>query len=348
MTGLRRNIFILLAAALLVMLPSGCVHEFPDPSLEHDVVLKLTFDRDLPVHKTVEAETKAGGSKTVSKSWTKASDNPDDYTFRHVIQIYKADDRGGFDRKVFRRVTVAGHEVGCDSALVRMSLPAGQFRFIVWSDHVTEGELDFFYNTQNFEEIMLCGDHVGSNDLRDSFRGAVDSPVRSGYETVIPISMERPMAKYTFISTDFEDFRTKVLAMLATKAETDTKTVNLEDYKVVFNYTGFMPSSYNLYTMKPADSRTGVSFETRMSRLDDHSAELGFDYVFVNGSEGSVDVSITTYDMDGNVMARSKPFNVPLLRSRHTVVKGEFLTTLASGSIGIDTEFDGEFNVEIK
>ncbi len=350
MKKLLRFITALLAVILFGLVENSCdVHEFPDPNLEHDVVIELTFDKELPIHKTVEVPTRSG-----VKSWTKASDDPEDYDVRHIIQIYRADRNGKFDRTVFRRITFTNDLVGIDRELVRTTLPEGHYRIIAWTDHVTDENSDCFYKTDTFEEISLHGDHVGSNDLRDAFKGTCDNYVKSGVETIIPIGMERPMAKYTFLSTDFDEFRNKVLMMLAIKAEAlgnagnvDTKSINLDDFKVVFSYTGFMPSSYNLYTMKPADSKTGVLFETRMSQIDETHAELGFDYVFVNGDEGSVSVKVTTYDMDGNRIAETKPFEVPLMRSKHTIVKGKFLTTMSSGAIGIDPGFDGEFNVVI-
>ncbi len=330
------------ALLMLCMLGSSCdVHEFPAEGLEHDVVLELTFDRDLPMYREVEIETKAE-----PKSWTKASTDPGDYDLRHVLQIYRADKKGNIGRTVYKRMVFSSDDVALGEDRIRLALPEGTYRFIVWTDHVLEGGADYFYNTTQFEEISLQGPHVGCNDLKDVFKGAADSYVRSGVETVVSIAMDRPSAKYTFISTDFEEFRTKVLTMLAVKGE-DTKAINLDDFKVVFKYTGFMPSAYNLYTMKPADAKTGVLFETRMSQLDEKHAELGFDYVFVNGEEGSVGVAVETYDMDNNKMAESKPFEVPLARGKHTIVKGKFLTTMSSGAIGIDPGFDGNFNVEI-
>ncbi len=383
MKKLLRFITALLAVIALGLMENSCdVHEFPDPDLEHQVVLALKFDRDLPVHKVVEVET-----KTASKSWTKASDDPADYDIRHVVQIYRANHKGEFDRTVFRRLSFTNDDVSIPSDSLMLTLPTGTYRFIIWTDNIVEKEQDFFYSTQQFEEISLIGEHIGCNDLRDAFRGSDEAEVVSGVKTVIPISMERPLAKFTFISTDFEEFRTKLLAMLAAKAaaaakaeallkatmtlglngigpeplkkfgkadskefvtkDNETKAIDLNDYKVVFTYSGFMPSAYNLYTMKPADAKTGVSFETRMSQLDDNSAQLGFDYVIVNGDESSVNVTITTYDMDGNLMSQSDPYEVPLMRSKHTIVKGDFLTTMSSGAVGIDPGFDGEFNVVV-
>ncbi len=337
-----RNIFFLFSILMIGMLHVSCdVHEFPDEGLEHEVVLVLSFDRELPIYKTVELNT-----KVPYKSWTKVSDDQNDYDLRHVLQIYRADRNGKFDRNVFRRMIIVRDDVNIMTDSVRLSLPAGEYRFITWSDHTVEGELDFFYNTLQFDEISLQGEYIGCNDMRDAFTGTQEQEIISSIVNVVPVRMSRPLAKYTFISTDFEEFKTRVLEALAVKGET-TKAIDLNEFKVEFSYSGFMPSSYNLHTMKPADAKTGVSFETRMSKIDEYNAKLGFDYVFVNGSDASVNVQITTYDTDGSVIARSDPFEVPLAKSQHTIIKGKFLTALKSGSVGIDPEFDGEFNIII-
>lgn len=52
--------------------------------------------------------------------------------------------------------------------------------------------------------------------------------------------------------------------------------------------------------------------------------------------------------LDGTVVARIPQFDVPLHRTSQTYVVGKFLTTKSGGDIGINTEFDGEFNIVIK
>ncbi len=342
--------------SIALLLFSCDLHEFPDlEKARQEVMLVLDFDKSLPDYKTVDLET-----KSFSKSWTKVSDNPNDYYLRHIVQIYRADANGQFNRNVYRRIEFSHSSVNVLSDTLKLALPLGLYKFIVWTDHVLDINSDQFYNTQQFEEITLQGEHVGCNDMRDAFRGTTEMEVRYNDGAFkVPLKMERPFAKYTFISTDLDDFYTKVLAYLAAKEseqqkgeetdtrDSDTKSVNLDEFKVVFNYTGFMPNSYNLYTMKPADASTGVSYEAKMSALLDGTAELGFDYVFVNGNESSVSVSVSTYDKEGNLMARSDPFEVPLVRSKHTIIKGRFLTTVASGGVGIDPSYNGDFNIPL-
>ena len=85
-----------------------------------------------------------------------------------------------------------------------------------------------------------------------------------------------------------------------------------------------------------------------MTQLDKNNAELGSDYVFVNGHESSVTVSVEIYDRDGTLLSRSQPISVPLVRNKVTIVRGKFLTVKAEGGVSIDADFDGEYNYEYR
>ena len=75
---------------------------------------------------------------------------------------------------------------------------------------------------------------------------------------------------------------------------------------------------------------------------------LGYDYIFVNGSETTLAISVEVYNRDGELMSSTNPINVPIVRSKMTVVKGEFLTSKATGDITINPGYDGEdYNIEI-
>jgi hypothetical protein len=159
--------------------------------------------------------------------------------------------------------------------------------------------------------------------------------------------MRRPLAKFNFISTDVEDFIVKVASQRSGEPSTSSANVDLNEYKAVFYYHGFMPYSYNMFTDKPADSVTGTSFETTLQRLSDSEAELGFDYVFVNGNESNVVVSVEIYDSQEQLISSFKPIEVPLVRSKLTTVKARFLTAEAEGGVAILPDYDGEYNYQV-
>ena len=66
---------------------------------------------------------------------------------------------------------------------------------------------------------------------------------------------------------------------------------------------------------------------------------------FVNGKEAAVTVQIGIYDNEETLLSLSKPIEVPLKRSHHTILTGMFLMSEASGGVTINPDFDGEHNL---
>lgn len=135
----------------------------------------------------------------------------------------------------------------------------------------------------------------------------------------------------------------------ATKGD-DTKApiVDLNKYRVVFYYSGYMPCAFNMMDDRPCDSSTGVRFSSAITAVDSHEARLGFDYVFVNGRESSVMVTVGIFDEDGTQLSMSNQIEVPIKRSMLTVVKGSFLMQNTGGGVAIDPSFDGEYNIVLR
>jgi hypothetical protein len=103
-----------------------------------------------------------------------------------------------------------------------------------------------------------------------------------------------------------------------------------------------------MFTDKPADAWTGIAYTSTMRVEGDKAVLLGYDYIFVNGSETTLSISVEVYDKDGELMSSSNPVLVPIVRNKLTVVKGSFLTTLASGGVAINPSFAGDdYNVQI-
>ena len=127
--------------------------------------------------------------------------------------------------------------------------------------------------------------------------------------------------------------------------QSGTKSIDLEKYRVVIYYVGFMPDTYSLFTDKPVDSSTGVFFETGLTQISDTEASLGFDYVFVNGQSSAVTVQIGIYGPGGGRVALTDPIEVPISRSTHTIMRGGYLLSEASGGISLNPDFDGDHNL---
>ena len=286
-----------------------------------------------------------------------------DYEMRYTVKAFpyvearntkgtRSISRSAMWEHTFTR-TVSLNEYDCTTEL---QLPEGEYTLMVWADFVKKSTTSHhFYNPDNFSEIMLHGEHKANTDLRDAFRGtqAVEVFARSAETEKIVINMERPLAKFTVVTTDLLEFFEREEEAARKRAESrgeeyNGRGINLSDYNVVFYYSGFMPSAYSMFTDKPIDSKTGVQFHSKLEQISNEEARMGFDYVMVNGTDASVMVTLGLLDAEGNAVSMSDEINVPLNRSVNTVIRGRFLMQEANGGIGIDPDFEGDYNIEIK
>ena len=341
----------LFAAFMLAFIPGCDVHEFPDAvetAVEQSLVafrLKLDFSTDMPLYTEVQYS-----SRSVVTT----------YQARYIVNIYEPESDGSYGRTYSEQHIFTGTDADSLDMTVTIDLEEGDYKFMVWTDYVPEGSTDdWYYDTSNFAGIEITDNYEGATDYRDAFRGSVTAEVTVDCDSAV-VEMSRPMAKYEFISEDLDEFIEKAIAkaMASENAgSTDgselsyddiARSINLADYFVMFAYTSYMPCSYNLFTDRPADSATGMYYYGALSQLSDTEAELGFDYVFVNGNATSVQVALYVYDKYSELIASSDVITVPLMRSQLTVVRGDFLTSEASGGVGIVPDYDGDYNIELE
>ena len=365
------------AVCALLCITSCAVHEWPEPT-PADVIINLDFDTQMPQYKVLNEEgTRAShdgrdydirytiaayrllqdGSYAeepfLLKVFSKDEIEELNATFRFSI------DEGSYRFYVWTDFVLAGTQSDYfynTTSFRRISLQGAH-----------EGNNDF---RDAFS---------GSADLKVVRRGSKETP------STVTVQMRRPLAKFEFITTDLQEFITKTIeAMIRkeeaeaaakagetkpeggdnpeditptesdTKTDGDTKTgdtktpvVDLEKYTVVFFYSGYMPNAYNMMEGKPCDSATGVKFSSAISTIDNHDARLGFDYVFVNGEESSVMVTVALYDEEGTQLSISRQIEVPIKRSMLTTVRGSFLMQNTGGGVAIDPGFEDEFNIYI-
>ena len=330
------------------------VHEFPDIPEKRALHLRLNYDTDMTEWKHLY-----DGENMIEEGLGETYDNRRAYgNIRYVVRAYPLADKQRISQDytqefVFTKDIAEGydHEVTLD-------LIPGDYNIMVWSDIVQHGGDTYFHDKTNFAEITLQGEHQGNNDYRDAFRGSSNVTLIADIIERVPdtldIAMQRPLAKFEFVTNDVVEFIDKESVRIASKAngnkaasndDTPTRAVNIEDYKVVFYYVGFMPDAYSMNTDKPVDSSTGVMFESTLKKLSESEASMGFDYVFVNGKKSAVTVQIGIYDNEGTQLSLTEPIEVPLKRSHHTIMTGMFLMSEASGGISINPDFDGDHNL---
>lgn len=358
---MKRLRYILLL--LLVAILTGCdatIHEYPDTEFRPDIVtvtLNLEFDTEMPLYKQ-QQHTRTNNLKS------------SDFDIRYIVNVYPASAYRQVNGDVVASYTFTKAEVDSWDNTVQFELERNFYDFVVWADYVdADSEADKYYNTSDFNLISLNGALSGSNDFRDAFIGygkydltAEPAP----YTYTIP--MERPMAKYRFISTDVDTFISRMMEIKKkrleasrgedeeTKADTedtkvDTKVeVDINDYYVVFRYAQYYNTAYNALLNMPAAPDMGYSFTSTIQQLSDTEAEIGFDYVFV-GEDTKVWVALEIYERskegDDVKIGGVDKFLVELSRSKLTEVRGKFLTSQEDGGVGINPDFDGEITIPI-
>lgn len=373
---LKMNKFKLLPAILALLSLASCnVHEWPHPVEEYyPFTLYLEFEDDITLYKEVYFSR---GTEEDSRA------DEDNYDIRYLINIYKVRDENDGNRDVYKSFTFSQPYTANHNYQVSISLPEGNYRFRVWSDHVRSGsQNDCFYSTSDWTSINIDENegHPGNNEMRDAFKGTTYATVfdpeiyfiRNGKnpDNKSTVEMLRPMGRYEFVSTDMDDFLENALTKV------DEETINriyqarsadlpssesywngltrdevadvmgLDKYTIEFSYNAFMPSSYNLYTDKPSDSSTGIKYQSKM-QIGNDGMKMGFDYVITN-DQTTMNLNMNIYNEKGQLVSSTSGVEVPVVRSKNTVVKGTFLTVSSGGGVTINPDFEGDdFNIEI-
>lgn len=369
---LKYNFWTVCVAVLSLHILTGCnVHEWPVPSEMIDVKLKLEFEPGMLQQEYLF--TKGEGEATTR--------GMDSHTMRYIIRAYPLVAGDIYDELYtefvyYNDVLHVGEDYNMEKDI---ALPAGEYRFMVWADFVDRGsEENKYYDASVFTEIELYGDHKANTDYKEAFRGVHDytlvTTIKDEVNPVILITMQRPLGKFTFVTTDLQEFIDKETRLMDLRGErpdstrntfvksesntlVDTRGVNLEDYKIIFYYPMYMPNTYDMNRDKAIDATVGVQFESKLAVLNEEEARMGFDYVLISEydaelgdfrNQAKVTVKVGLFDKNGHQLSMSEPFDVPLKRSVNTIVKGKFLMLDAQGGVSIDPSFDDEFNIPIE
>ncbi len=357
----QKSRHLLLFCPLAALLTGCSVHEFPDPEEVAPVCLQLNYSTDLLrwEHETAPASAVTGAAGSVLASDSTRSVVNYGY-MRYIIRAYQAGAKGRAAERPIREFEFTRNVADGYDCNFLLELPTGDYSFRIWSDLVESTGMKKFYDARNFLEIKLSGEHTGSTDYRDAFRGFNDITVKSyTYQRepdTLKIEMKRPLAKFEFVTTDLKEFIEKQVKDADVKneyadseaaASAAIKNFNINDYHVEFYYNGYMPNSYNIFTDKPNDAALGVHFDSKIARFSDKEASLGFDYVFVNGSQSSVVVQLAIYSKEGERVSLTSPISVPLRRDRHSIMRGSFLMQNSQGNIAINPDFENDYNIFI-
>lgn len=330
---MKKTLYAILSF-LLIGVTACDVHEWPDLPEKVSIHLRLNYETDMTIW-----EHQYDGESTTETGLGETYDNHlQQGKIRYIIRTYPISEeqrtlKDYTQEFVFTKDIAEGydHEITLD-------LLPGDYRMMVWSDLTMDGNRSSYYNSNDFGEISLQGEHIGNDNYRDAFYGksslSLHPSVINQAPDTISITMKRPLAKFEIVTQNLSDF-------------IDTKTNDIHQYKAKIQYVGFMPNAYSLYTDKPVDSTVGVMFESPLKELASSKVSMGFDYVFVSDRESVVTVKIGIYDKDDTPIASTESIKVPLQPSHHTILTGDFLQQYASGGVDLNPAYDGNYNLII-
>lgn len=332
--------FIALVVATLFV---SCVHDYPgmtedgeegiDPTLV-EVNTEVTLDLELVPLEIITQKNARSGT-------TKADDG---YRRRFIIEAWRE------GKPTARQVTVmeTAEEENGDGKIslpIHLKLHALDYTLAVWTDYVKAGTTDdLYYNTDNLQQVACRDPYTGSTPYRDCLYGSAILDLRQyrdewNARVQVKVDMVRPLAKYELIATDVKDFLRK----------TKKQRADDETFTITFSYGFYLPTVFNVLSGKPADSRTGIAYTTPLTVPTDGQKEctIGTDFVFVNGTESFVSLSMEIRDGGGDVISRTTGLEVPYRRGHLTTVRARFLTNEMQGGVDIDDDFDGNIDVDL-
>ena len=354
---MNRMLHIVMAVAGALLLTGCPVHQWPEPPhRDNTMVLHLHYEPDMwvwphtydPKMGQVEEVMPDGGVDDDHPGTSERYANVVDHgTMRIVVRVSRADNADRFIGEFnFTRDVAGGAGYDCD---LELAMDAGDYVFTVWSD-LSEDSSDVpFYDPSDFRRILMQRDGYRANsDHRDAFRGrrtihVVQNPYAEEPERY-EVTMRRPAAKYEFVTTDLSEFleREGIRRNLPSRAD-------ISDYVVEVAYAAYLPSSYSAVDDRLENAVTGVRYESQVRITGENEATIGFDYVLINetlkGESSGVLAEVSVYDMEGERVAHSQQFTVPLRRNHHTVLRGAFFSVMAQGGVGVDPSYDGDYNV---
>ena len=264
---------------------------------------------------------------------------------RCVVEVDKA---GGGGLALRRELSCLQQADG--TYLAELSLMPGDYDLRLWADW--DGG---YYNADDLGKVLVLTDNYvanGETDKKDAYYATSSLSIPSspsgelrGAGADVPLTLERPFAKYRLIATDVEAYYNLIEKGEALPA--------IEDLQVRVTYEGFFPTGFSVATGKPNDAlNTGIHYTSVPTVAEGYDAkvnrQVGADFVLTNGEESFVNVTIQMVDTNtGETVATVQHVKIPYKRGHLTTVTGHFLTAgKTPGGVQIDTEWGEDITIK--
>lgn len=290
-------------------------------------------------------------------------DNSNDiFGIRYIFDIYPA---GNTDKRI-DRFTIDRSSNRRDDFSTILKLAPGTYDICVWTDSYDTSKPisagDYFYTTDDFSKMQVSTEpYIGNTERKDAlcgkFRIVVKPEGAMAEHLPAEVMLRRPLTAFAFISTDLREFIEEELSRREANNSTtlseqqqapDMSTFDFSGYTARLHYTVYHPILFNMFVDKPIDAALDIYFDSEIRLLENNEVLIGFDYFFINGENSSSSISITIYNPQKQAISSAAPVKFHVQRNYATIIRGKFLTSKTSGSIGIQTEFDGDFNYPLK
>lgn len=331
----------MLAAGLL----SACemVHEFPEQGKEVDPT-------DIQTRINVKCQLQITDYSIITKA-LQGSESIADYDRRFIVNIYYNE----YDESLVEAHTITREASDLSDLLIETKLHTRKYKIVAWMDYVKKGTTtDLYYFTSNGEALNAIHQptidkYTACSDFKDvqTYVSEIDLTPYAGQwfaDITVPVPLERPVAKITILANDLAEYASQIgykgsLSELA------------DDVSLEFSYDGYYPTGFNAHTGRLNDSQVGYGFKCGASfpytlEQKDYT-RIGYDYVFVNGETSSVTITVRIKSKSGQFINEVNNVVVPITRGKETVLIYKFFTKEYVPGIGINPEFDGEFNVYV-
>ncbi|MBQ6015141.1 MAG: hypothetical protein IJL22_02430 [Bacteroidales bacterium] len=338
--------FLRITTLLLLLLAGSCdVHELPEGEDYVLMTFRLHYDEEMPPYQDLTFESKASAQ---------ALQLTPSYALRTVLGLYESQPGGTWSHTPFWKTEVIDDNYSSLDRDVSVLLPPKRFRAFIWTDYVRTDGGDNYFFIEDFPEVRQAPGQSAGGDFMASYYAVDFAPMDevtsldASVERIV--EMTRPSAKICFYASDIEDYLTELRKRAASvNGYPDAITplsINLDSYTMKVTYLGFLPDAWNVREGLSSDSNTGHSFLGHASLIDNGSVYFGCDYVF-SGEESSIDVMLEVFDPAGVLITRLNKITIPISKGKTTTVTGRMMTHGISGSVVIDPEYDGEFNIYI-
>lgn len=332
-----RYLFGSIVTALWCLLLTSCVHEWPDSSLPIKVNLNMSAEN---------------GDSSV-KSILDGSE----YDLRYIVAAHRRMQDGSYSKEESERFVFSKDDISDINHNISLMLVPGVYKLYFWVDYVRQGSTEnLYYDPSNFRQVEMLTDlhnYEGNNEYKNVHTTSQEIELEhrpsSAGEYCFDVALLSPMARYEIIATDVKAFITKQIEAMMAKTKGPVE-INLSDYKVKVYYEENLPNTFNIHTNQANDVFEGrVSFESNLTRVDDESVMLCFDYIYINHTTSDIFISIEITDKEGEVVASSKSVELDVARGESNTISDNFLTSEAKEGIGVDPGFGGpdiDFPVE--